>query len=261
MGITTPCLNAIDHVINNTPLKAKKGALRVLSVGYPDVLISKKDLNNYFSIEPEDLKVHPESKRILSYHGKTKELEEIFTTESVLGAMGVKEFVSIDVEAHEGSEVLVDMNYPVLGQVKDIGEFDIVLDLGTMEHCFNVPQFMQNLEILCKPLDGGYIIHWNPFYSINHGFYNFNPTFYKDWYEERSAQLISLSVWGTSKEGQKCNVIVPLTDRVPHLDLVNSFNLVIVRNSPKLDEFKYPVQTKYKSFIKGEKENNGGNND
>lgn len=84
------------------------------------------------------------------------------------------EMVAIDFHGTPAAKPL-DLNQPVdLG-----GRFDIVIDGGTAEHVFNVYQFFRTCHELARP--GGLIIHHNPFRGwLEHGFYNFNPTFYWD---------------------------------------------------------------------------------
>lgn len=57
--------------------------------------------------------------------------------------------------------------------------YDCVIDFGTAEHIFNIYQFFENIHRWTKP--GGWMIHGLPFSGwYDHGFYNFNPTFYWD---------------------------------------------------------------------------------
>lgn len=58
-------------------------------------------------------------------------------------------------------------------------QYDIVVNFGTIEHIFNVFQFFENFHRWSKV--GGYMIHGLPFSGwYDHGFYNFNPTFFWD---------------------------------------------------------------------------------
>lgn len=70
----------------------------------------------------------------------------------------------------------LDLNEPV-----DLGgqQFDMVLNMGTAEHVFNVFQFFENAHRLTRP--GGLMVHGMPFLGWpDHGFYSFHPTFYFD---------------------------------------------------------------------------------
>ncbi len=57
--------------------------------------------------------------------------------------------------------------------------FDCVINFGTAEHIFNVFQFFENVHRWTK--QNGLMIHGLPFSGwYDHGFYNFNPTFFWD---------------------------------------------------------------------------------
>jgi hypothetical protein len=85
-----------------------------------------------------------------------------------------RELVAIDFHGTPEARQ-IDLNYPVkLGQ-----QFEVVIDGGTAEHVFNVAQFFATCHEAAAP--GGLILHHNPFRGwLEHGFYNFNPTFYWD---------------------------------------------------------------------------------
>lgn len=69
----------------------------------------------------------------------------------------------------------LDLNEPVqLDQ-----QYDFVMNDGTGEHVFNVYQFFKTIHEVTRP--GGIMFHGMPFSGwVDHGFYNFNPTFYWD---------------------------------------------------------------------------------
>ncbi|NBB83197.1 MAG: hypothetical protein GVY28_07295 [Alphaproteobacteria bacterium] len=68
-----------------------------------------------------------------------------------------------------------DLNQPIPLE----GEFDIVLNIGTAEHVFNVFQVFKTIHE--KTAAGGLIIIAAPFQGwVDHGFYNFQPTFFFD---------------------------------------------------------------------------------
>lgn len=85
-----------------------------------------------------------------------------------------RELVAIDFHGTPEARP-IDLNHPVkLGQ-----RFEVVIDGGTAEHVFNVAQFFTTCHELAAP--GGLMLHHNPFRGwLEHGFYNFNPTFYWD---------------------------------------------------------------------------------
>lgn len=85
-----------------------------------------------------------------------------------------RETVAIDFGGTEKS-LKLDLNQPItLGQ-----EFDVVYNGGTAEHVFNVWQFFKTVHD--HTASGGVMIHGAPFTGwIDHGFFNFNPTFFWD---------------------------------------------------------------------------------
>ena len=57
--------------------------------------------------------------------------------------------------------------------------FDTVLNLGTAEHVFDIAQTFRTIHAHTAP--NGLMIHAMPFSGwVDHGFYNVNPTFYRD---------------------------------------------------------------------------------
>ena len=62
------------------------------------------------------------------------------------------------------------MNYPL----DKFCEYDTIIDGGSLEHIYNVPQALKNISELCS--DGGQILHMLPANNeCGHGFYQFSP--------------------------------------------------------------------------------------
>jgi hypothetical protein len=117
------------------------------------------------------------------------------------GATSVESF---DNSASEGATHIVNMNEPI---AFDVG-FDTILDGGTLEHIFNVPQALANVSGICA--DGGRILHVLPANNqCGHGFWQFSPelflTLYSDanGYEETEVFLAPLSNWNVWYECRK----------------------------------------------------------
>ncbi|MCC2654430.1 MAG: hypothetical protein K0Q60_4596, partial [Microvirga sp.] len=73
-------------------------------------------------------------------------------------------------KAQLGATYLTDMNHPI----KHDRQYDTVLDYGTLEHIYNIPQAMKNLSSLCR--EGGQILHVSPANNhCGHGFYQLSP--------------------------------------------------------------------------------------
>ena len=86
----------------------------------------------------------------------------------------VESLESIDLHG-TSSSMKLDLNLN-----HDLGkQFDCIINLGTAEHVFNVYQVFKSIHEWIKK--DGIVIHCLPMYGeVDHGFYNFHPTFYWD---------------------------------------------------------------------------------
>lgn len=93
--------------------------------------------------------------------------------------LGAREVQALDYSAYENAEIVHDLNVPVPARLR--GCFDLIVDAGTLEHVFDVRQSLTNLALLLRP--GGRIVHISPANNYtNHGFYQFSPTLFFDYY-------------------------------------------------------------------------------
>jgi hypothetical protein len=99
---------------------------------------------------------------------------------TLLRALGFEQSVVIDVSSYEHADVLFDLNEPEPPSELR-GAFDVILDPGTLEHVFQLPNALSNLHTMLR--DGGRVIHILPASNyMDHGFYMFSPTFFWDYY-------------------------------------------------------------------------------
>jgi SAM-dependent methyltransferase len=160
---------------------------RMLSLGYPDMLVTEPQLERICGAGAlASIDFREDSQAILKWHGLEGQMPRVAETRSVLRRLDI-EADFVDIAASRGVEIVLDLNQPA--PPERLGRYDIVYDGGTMEHCFNVGQVMRN--ILGFVRKGGFIVHVNPMTLINHGFYNFNPTFYHDWYTQSGNTIAS----------------------------------------------------------------------
>lgn len=199
-----------------------KGA-EVLSLGYPDLIATQDSLEKAFGVKVEKLTDANE------WHGIKDKLPE---TLEFFGLMGAKLSI-VDFTAEKGMERIANLNEP-----HDLGKYDLVIDPGTLEHCFNVGQALFNAANAVKV--GGRLFHLSPVNMVNHGFFNINPTMYHDFYSQNG--------W----EAQMA--VVPVRDLPVHP--TNRFTLhmeYLLRclATKKTDKpLKFPIQTKYLEKMK-----------
>ncbi len=93
--------------------------------------------------------------------------------------LGVIEVLALDFSPYEKAEIVHDLNRPAPEALHD--RFDLIVDGGTTEHVFDVRQALTNIARMLKI--GGRVIHISPANNwVNHGFYQFSPTLFYDYY-------------------------------------------------------------------------------
>lgn len=119
----------------------------------------KKFLPQYQNIPAEKLKADFESPYA----------EDVF--EDMYGA----KLLSLDGFAHENPDIVWDLNQQIPEEMKE--QYSCIVDGGTMEHVFNVPQLIKNCFSMLK--EGGLYISMVPTNNFNgHGLYQFSPDFF-----------------------------------------------------------------------------------
>jgi SAM-dependent methyltransferase len=110
--------------------------------------------------------------------------------EELFRMLGFARVESIDFYDAEGPTYVLDLNRPVPAPLH--GCFDLVYDGGTAEHCFCSAEVLCNALRLAKP--GGRVIHHVPVNNwIDHGFYQFSPTLFFDFYGENGFDEMTMA--------------------------------------------------------------------
>lgn len=135
-----------------------------------------------------------------------------------------------------------DLNQPV--PLTD--QFDVLLNFGTGEHIFNVYQFYKTAHELTAP--GGIMIHTAPFAGwFDHGFFNFQPTFFFDLAAANQYHVMSVVV-GCISPFQ----VIQISNREQIPELVKSGKIpananinVVMQQSRTQEPFRVPQQGYY----------------
>lgn len=207
----------------------------IASMGYPDILYPADKLLDLIGPENHGRLVYrQDSEDICKRH--SLQYRQVPDAESLFELYGATLDV-FDITAERGCEIVLDLNYPMPQNA--YGQFDYVLDVGTLEHCFNAPQALCNMVALLKV--GGIIIHENPFNWGNHGFWNLNPTLYADFYGANGCELLECVI--VARNGVVYEV--PRTGRFQYLD--SEANCLAIAAKREDVDFKFPTQTKYRA--------------
>lgn len=93
--------------------------------------------------------------------------------------LGVETIQALDYSAYEHADIVADLNLPIPDSLKN--RYDVIIDGGTMEHVFDVRQDLMNIAGMLRV--GGRVLHLSPASNtVNHGFYQFSPTLFFDYY-------------------------------------------------------------------------------
>jgi hypothetical protein len=196
------------------------GGRDVLSLSYPDLVMPVEQAEKLCGFKIE------KTTDFGGWHGKKHPLPD---TLEVFDKLGMR-LETVDIHPSRGVERVVDLNVPTY-----LGQFDLVIDPGTTEHCFNAGTAIINAAEAVR--EGGAIIHLAPVTMINHGFYNFCPTLFVDLYTQNgwTVEVLGLT------DGTGLQEIEPWARRQcpPECSI-----LVIARRNGN-EPMKLPTQQKY----------------
>lgn len=213
--------------------RLKPGAV-IASMGYPDIIAPHKALQAILGAKFYFLKYREDSEQIQKWHGATQKVPD---ADSFFGLQGCMLDV-FDIARHRGVERLCDLNEPFTVP----HGYDFVIDVGTMEHCFNIGIAACSMAGMLK--QGGIILHENPFNWGNHGFWNINPTFYADFYGQQGFRLHEC--WLVPRDGE------PIKDIERNKRFAYNgpeANMIAIAERVETLPIAFPVQGKYKSMI------------
>lgn len=207
-----------------------KGA-RVLSLAYPDLLLSKSDVEAMFGFTP----------KLFTHRNITHGLQDPLPETAEVFRSVCASFECVDVARLTEIERIVDLNYP-----SDLGEFDLVLDPGTTEHCFNIGQALMNAASAVAP--GGRIMHLSPMTMVNHGFYNLCPTLFHDFYTQNGWTVECLKAHERREDGEYLGDLIG--KEAARVRCGPEYGLCVLVHRTSRAPLKFPVQAKYAEMLK-----------
>jgi hypothetical protein len=100
--------------------------------------------------------------------------------EPFLKDLGFESIDSLDYSSFEGATILHDMNKPFQHDVR----YDFIIDCGTTEHIFNIPQVFETIQTLLEV--NGVFSSVIPNNNMSgHGMYQFSPEFFLSIFTEK----------------------------------------------------------------------------
>ena len=222
--------------------RAAKPAMQGLLLGYPDLIVPRAMLAQIVGEElVAGLATREARAGLWDYHGFPAMAEPMHDSIDLMRKLGVDPVV-IDAAKLRGMERVVDLNDPL---PQDLARrFDLVVDTGTCEHCFNVAQAFCNA---CDALAvGGFLVHAAPMNRVNHGFWSFSPTVYPDFFEENGFRIhLMTGVAGKIAQGIQAFALQPFARFSPPPESA----IYVVAERTEVKPFRWPVQRKYRGIL------------
>ena len=189
---------AIDHTILRMFLKMQERyrlSGDIVTIGVQDVMFNHesgaeffRDQNYKFVLIPAEHRTYRKSKAQIVYEGIFN-VKNPMHMHDLFRMMGFGNVASLDAFDADHPTILHDMNKPIPEQHK--GKYDVVFDVGSMEHVFDIRRFIQNCVELTK--EGGVVILYDALSGWhNECFYNFQPPFFFDVFRANGFDEISL---------------------------------------------------------------------
>jgi hypothetical protein len=170
--------------------------------------------------------------------------------EDFFAGFGFSPVDSLDISSAEGASVIFDLNAAVT-PMELLHRWDVLFDGGTLEHVFHLPNALARCAEMLKA--SGDFVHIGPMNNyVDHGFYQFSPTFWFDWFGCNGWQIVeSLMVRLPSRSeptesGWSYSFLPP--DRlgtIGQLDDAPYMHFLVARKSPGAVSDRVPTQAFY----------------
>ena len=174
---------------------------KVVSFGYPIILTPPAIIENLFkvNITAGELLSVSQAQRIRRVHGTEK--PQFVAIDKLYNKLGA-EFHAIDIVRPYNCEILHDLNVDFCDKLMaEVGDADLCIDPGTIEHVFHVSKAFLSLYSLAKV--GGHILHINAPIAPNHGLYNPQEKLYLKFYTANRADIIFAEKYFTNSADVK----------------------------------------------------------
>lgn len=173
------------------------------------------------------IKKYPKQRKVIEEN--IKDLYKRCDLKTLFNVLGFKSVVTIDF--NDRADIRLDLTQPILEEYRE--KADLVFDSGTLEHIFDVKKAIENMNNFLKR--GGVIFHMSPVSVYEHGFFNFNPSFFNSLYTQSGYKQIfrtmNISIYNPfyilNRKGlpKFLNYFFAITNRICLRPLLFRFNL------------------------------------
>lgn len=170
--------------------------------------------------------------------GLQRNPDTVITSDFLYKSLGFTMYKCIDADGRHNA-LKFDLNACLVEDYKFLEKFDLVTNLGTTEHVFDQCRVFKNIHDLCA--NNGIMIHEVPFQKyLNHGFYNYQPTFFYDLASANHYELVGIYL-GLP------NDIMPYSDEMASALFLTDIDteLLVVLQKTSEEPFRNPYRGKY----------------
>lgn len=180
MAITRGCTALLLDECRRSPLY---GA--VMQLGRHTIYLTMDNLAELASLHGVNLKAVPHT---LSNFIPVANMGGISDV-TYFSSLGLDTVESCDISDIDGATYVLDLNRPVPDSLHD--KYDLIIDSGTLEHVFDLPQVLRNLHLMLKP-NGRIIFMFTPATNfVDHGYYMFSPILFYDYFTSNNYSIHS----------------------------------------------------------------------
>ncbi len=247
MGLSLPLLRFLAREHRRQPFVGS-----VITLGRQCVYATFEQVTGMLreeGIEPCELAAGtPRTTNIPQWRGTPNEQ---FTSDVVFfRLLGLTDVKALDYSGFEGAELVADLNLPVPTEWHD--QCNLIVDSGTLEHVFHLPQALASIGRMLKI--GGRIVHLSPANNyLNHGFYQFSPTLYADFYRANAFDNVHVFV-GEERDYRRHSAPLAVYEIEQQPDLMMSqrrlLTLAVARKTPASTVDQVPLQGFYANLLK-----------
>jgi hypothetical protein len=253
---------AIDHTLLRMFMKFQsryRMSGSILTIGVQDVMFSHKSAEDFFTKEGFKFTAIAESERVYRKSKAQAVYEAVFGVKDpmhmhdLFKMLGFSDVASLDAFDADSPTILHDMNKPIPEQYKN--KYDVVFDIGSMEHVFDIKQFVQNCVEMVK--ESGTLVIYDALLGWhNECFYNFQTPFFFDVFKANGFEDISVFLnyfpkyhdFGNSKTTW---VRFEYEDRTSFRKRGYCTHILFIgRKAKSLPEFVVPLQGYYTQYYK-----------
>ncbi len=159
--------------------KQPHATINILSLGFPSVFLPNEFAMQYnLDTRLPNNSIEKRIKQVMQRFGHNC---DYYDFESVIKSLFGKtkyNFQCLDIAKNQYPGVIWDLNMPIPHNYYN--KYDLIIDSGSLEHCFNIGTAFRNIARMIKT--NGFIISAIPYFSPGHGYYNITPILLQEFY-------------------------------------------------------------------------------